>query len=123
LRSCAQPLRPFLDGGGCPIGSLASELADHDEEARRDLMASFDRWEGYLARRLARMRERGEMVVQAGPATLAMALMAGIQGVMLLTQTRRTSRPLRGALDAALIYLRSFAMPGAVAHPPAQADD
>jgi TetR/AcrR family transcriptional regulator, transcriptional repressor for nem operon len=108
--------------GGCPIGSLASELADRDEEARRDLTASFDRWEGYFARGLARMAERGELVGSADPATLAMAVMAGIQGGLLLTQTRKVSRPLRVALDAALIYLRNFAAQGATARPPARAD-
>ena len=102
--------------GGCPIGSLASELADHDEAARRDLAASFDRWEGYLYRGLARMRERGELVAQANPATLAISVMASIQGGLLLTQTRKTSRPLRVALDAAMIYLRSFATPDPPAH-------
>jgi TetR/AcrR family transcriptional regulator, transcriptional repressor for nem operon len=108
--------------GGCPIGSLASELADHDEEARRDLVASFDRWEGYLTCGLTRMRERGELVAQADPAMLAMAVMASIQGGLLLTQTRKTSRPLRVALDAALLYLRSFAASGPASRPPAQAD-
>jgi AcrR family transcriptional regulator len=95
--------------GGCPIGSLASELADHHEAVRRDLVGSFDRWEGYLARGLARMRERGELAPQADPTTLAMAVMASIQGGLLLTQTRKTSHALRVALDAALLYLRSFA--------------
>jgi AcrR family transcriptional regulator len=108
--------------GGCPIGSLASELADHDEEARRALATSFDRWEAYLARGLARMRERGELDGQADPATLAMAVMAGIQGGLLLTQTRKTSRPLRVALDAALIYLRNFAMAAPGAPPPSSID-
>ncbi len=94
--------------GGCPIGSLASELADHDDAARRDLVDSFDRWEGYLARGLKRMQARGDLEDRADPATLAIAVMAGIQGGRLLTQTRRNSRSLRVALDAALIYLKSF---------------
>jgi AcrR family transcriptional regulator len=97
--------------GGCPIGSLASELADHSEAARRDLVDSFDRWEGYLVRSFAHMRERGELVPQAEPTTLAMAVMASIQGGLLLTQTRRTSHALQVALDAAMIYLRSYAAP------------
>ena len=97
--------------GGCPIGSLASELADHDEDARQDLIASFDRWEGYLARGLTAMQARGELAPAADPATLATVVMAGIQGGLLLTQTRKTSRPLRIALDAALVYLRAFGVP------------
>lgn len=95
--------------GGCPIGSLASELADHHEVVRADLAGSFDRWEGYLARGLAQMRDRGELSPAADPAIMATATMAAIQGGLLLTRTRRSSRPLRIALDASLIYLRSFA--------------
>ncbi len=95
--------------GGCPLGSLASELADQDEGARMDLIGSFDAWEGYLARGLERMRARGELASAADPAALATATMASIQGGLLLTQTRRNARPLGLALDAALVYLRSFA--------------
>jgi AcrR family transcriptional regulator len=108
--------------GGCPIGSLASELADHDEAARRDLVGSFDRWEGYLGRGLARMRERGELVAPADPATLARAVMASVQGGLLLTKTRKTSHPLRVALDAAMVYLRSFAEPDPATRPPVPSD-
>lgn len=108
--------------GGCPIGSLASELADHDEEARRDLVASFNRWQGYLARGLARMKERGELDGQADPGTVAMAVMACIEGGLLLTQTRKISRPLRLALDAAMIYLQSFGVPGPATQRPASTD-
>ncbi len=66
-------------------------------------------WEGYLARGLERMWARGELAPAADPATLAATTLASIQGGLLLTQTRRSARPLRLALDAALAYLRSFA--------------
>lgn len=94
--------------GGCPLGSLASELADQTEAARVDLVNSFDVWEGYLARGLERMRARGELAATANPAALAAAAMASIQGGLLLTQVRKSARPLRLALNAALAYLRSF---------------
>ena len=96
--------------GGCPLGSLASELADQNEEARADLVNSFDAWEGYLARGLERMRARGEWVSAVDPTALAAATLASIQGGLLLMQTRRSARPLHLALDAALAYLRSFAV-------------
>jgi TetR/AcrR family transcriptional repressor of nem operon len=103
--------------GGCPIGSLASELAGHDEAARGDLVASFERWQQYLAHGLAQMQERGELVSEAVPGTLALATMASIQGGLLLTQTRRDAEPLRVALAAALSYLRMFAMASARPRP------
>jgi len=95
--------------GGCPIGSLASELSDGDEAARADLVAAFDRWEGYLARGLALMRTRGELRAIADPDALAATTMASIQGGLLLTQTRKDVRALRLALDGAFAYLRMFA--------------
>ena len=94
--------------GGCPIGSLASELADHSEPARGELVVSFERWQGYLARGLERMRERGQLATDAEPEILALATMASIQGGLLLARTQRNSRPLRVALDAAMAYLQMF---------------
>jgi len=95
--------------GGCPVGSLASELSDRDEVARAALVAAFDRWEGYLARGLGRMLERGGLRADANPAVLAASTMASIQGGLLLAQARKDARALRLALDAALIYLGAFA--------------
>ncbi len=95
--------------GGCPIGSLASELADQDEAARVSLVRSFDRWERYLVEGFARMRERGDLRADADPAELAVAVMTSLQGGLLLTQTRKTTHPLRIALRAALVFVHTFA--------------
>lgn len=95
--------------GGCPIGSLASELADQDERARLALAGSFDQWEHYLIEGLARMKERGDLRSDADPAELAVAVMSSVQGGLLLTQTRKTTYPLQVALHTALTYVRSFA--------------
>lgn len=95
--------------GGCPVGSLASELADHDEASRVALVSSFDRWEGYLVAGLTAMQERGELRKDADPAELAVAVMTSLQGGRLLSQTRKTVQPLQIALHAALSYVRSFA--------------
>lgn len=93
---------------GCPLGSLANELADHDEHARRDLVESFAAWQGYLVDGLERMRSRGDLLPSADPEALATAVFASLQGGLLLAKTRKEARPLRIALDAALAHLRSF---------------
>jgi AcrR family transcriptional regulator len=95
--------------GGCPIGGLASELAETDEQARTELAAGFDRWEAPLRKGLLEMRARGKLRRGADPAQLATATLAAIQGGLVLTQTRRDPQQLRIALDAAYAYLRSFA--------------
>jgi TetR/AcrR family transcriptional regulator, transcriptional repressor for nem operon len=95
--------------GGCPIGGLAGELAETDEQARTELAAGFDRWEAPIREGLRRMQADGKLRRGADPARLANATLAAIQGGLVLTQTRRDPRQLRIALDAAYAYLRSFA--------------
>jgi AcrR family transcriptional regulator len=95
--------------GGCPIGGLAGELAETDEQARAELAAGFDRWEAPLREGLQQMQADGKLRRGADPARLATATLAAIQGGLVLTQTRRDPRQLRIALDAAYTYLRSFA--------------
>jgi AcrR family transcriptional regulator len=95
--------------GGCPIGSLASELSDLDEDARAALDAGFARWETAIRGGLAAMRERGELREGADPEELALATVASLQGGLLLSQVRRDSRPLRVALDGAIGRIRGFA--------------
>src|SRR6266550_962314 len=92
--------------GGCPIGSLAGQLAESDPDARAAIAAGFDRWEAHIRGGLTRMKARGRLRKDADPATLATATMASIQGGLLLTQVRRDPNQLRIALNAARNNLR-----------------
>lgn len=91
--------------GGCPVGSLASELSERSEAARELLTHSFQTWESHLAGGQAAMRDRGDLAADANPAELARALLAALQGGLLLAQTTRTTRPLELALDMALEHV------------------
>jgi TetR/AcrR family transcriptional regulator, transcriptional repressor for nem operon len=93
---------------GCPIGSLASEVAERNEGARLRAAAAFDAWEGLFADALERMRERGELRADASPAALATALLAGIEGGLLLSQTRKHPASLRIAVAAALAHAKTY---------------
>ena len=95
--------------GGCPVGSLASELADVDETARQALCAGFERWESAIRDGLATMRERGELRADADPDALALATLTTLQGGLLLSQTRRDATPLATGLDAAVAHIRTYA--------------
>ncbi|MEV5694623.1 TetR/AcrR family transcriptional regulator [Micromonospora globbae] len=95
--------------GGCAIGSLASELVESCEAMRADLVAAFDRWEAPIREGLRRMRERGVLVPEADVDRLATALLAAVQGGLLLSQVRRRTEPLRAATDAAIGYIETFA--------------
>lgn len=94
---------------GCPLGSLANELSELDDDARDLLVDAFSSWERLLADGLARMIEVGTLSSDADPATLAVSTIASLQGGLLLAELERSTRPLEIALDAAIAHLRSFA--------------
>jgi len=93
--------------GGCPIASLASQLAENDEAARLQLAHSFQRWSSGLREGLARMHQQGRLCPEADPEALATALLASLQGGLLLAQLQRTTKPLEVALDTALAHVES----------------
>lgn len=94
---------------GCPLGSLASELADQDEDARVTLAEQFANWEELLATGLERMRQEGVLRAEADPAVLATSIMAALQGGYLLAQVTHDARPMEVALDMALDRVRAHA--------------
>jgi TetR/AcrR family transcriptional regulator, transcriptional repressor for nem operon len=91
--------------GGCPLGSLASELADRSERAREMLAHGFVLWESHLVTGLRVMRDRGALRPEAKPEDLATTVIAALQGGLLLAQTARSSRPLELALDMAIDHI------------------
>ena len=93
--------------GGCPIGSLAGQLAEHDDAARRELADGLDRWQAAIRDGLERMSARGELLADADPVLLAQRTLAAVQGGLLLTQIRRDPNELRCALDGALDAIRA----------------
>jgi hypothetical protein len=92
---------------GCPIGTLATEVAGRNEAARMQAAAGFDAWERLLADALERMRQRGELRADARPAVLATGLLASIEGGMVLSQTRKDAASLRIAVDTGLEQVRT----------------
>lgn len=95
--------------GGCPIGSLAGQLADHHEGSRRALADGFDRWEAALRTGLDAMADRGDLREGTDVAALATRVLGAIQGGLLLTQVRRDPGQMRQAAETVLTLLRSAA--------------
>jgi TetR/AcrR family transcriptional regulator, transcriptional repressor for nem operon len=95
--------------GGCPVGSLAGQLAETDERARVALEDSFARWEQPISEGLRSMRDQGKLARRADPDELATATLASIQGGLLLTQIRRDPGQLASALEATYANLRAHA--------------
>jgi AcrR family transcriptional regulator len=93
--------------GGCELGSLAGQLAETSEGVRMQLVQAFARWEAPLRRGLRAMRARGELREDTDPDDLALALLAALQGGLLLTQTRRDIAPLRAVLTTVMAQVRA----------------
>jgi TetR/AcrR family transcriptional repressor of nem operon len=94
--------------GGCPLGSLVSELADQSEPARRVLAQCFADWQSYLSEGFKAMRDNGELAAQADPAELALTMISALQGGLLMAQTMRSARPLELALNMALQHTTAY---------------
>lgn len=97
--------------GGCRLGSLAAEVADRDELLRLDLVDALSTWESYLGTGLRELKAQGALRPDADPLALAETTIAIIQGGYLLATTKKDVRPMRNALAAASVHLRSFAVP------------
>ena len=87
------------------MGSLASELANDSEPARKRLADSFSMWRDRIENGLARMQERGELSASADPHDLALALLSAVEGGLLLAKTTHSSRPLEIAIDMAIDHV------------------
>ncbi|WP_199443541.1 TetR/AcrR family transcriptional regulator [Umezawaea beigongshangensis] len=93
--------------GECDLGSLAGELSATDEQSREDLANGFIRWRDLLLNGLRAMRDRQELRADADLDELAFALLAALQGGVLLSRTIRHVQPLEAAVHAALAHVHS----------------
>ncbi len=93
--------------GGCPIGSLGSELAEEYPEAREALADGFARWAEAIAAGLRAMHGRGELRPDTDPDHLGLALLTALQGGLLLTQIRRDTVALEAGLDTVLAQVEA----------------
>jgi len=78
--------------GGCPLGNLATELADAHEGFRRRLAEGFDRWRHCLAASLSRAQSMGSLAADVDAEVLARFLVASIEGAILLTKVQKDIR-------------------------------
>jgi len=93
---------------GCALGSLASDVADHDDVARRALEQLFAEWQGLLADVLRRLQGTGALPADAPVDQLATGLMGALQGGYMLAQTARDVAPMGTSIDMALAHIDSL---------------
>jgi AcrR family transcriptional regulator len=88
--------------GGCPLGSLGSQLAEADPQARALVAAGFGRWSAAISDGLRALHAAGHLPAGINPDDLAVTLLAALQGGLLLAQVQRDTRPLETAVDTLL---------------------
>jgi AcrR family transcriptional regulator len=92
--------------GGCPLGSLAGQLAETDPHARALLASGFGQWQAAIGDGLRRLHDAGHLADGTDPDALAVTLLATLQGGLLLAQVQRDSRPLETAVGTLLELAR-----------------
>ena len=92
--------------GGCPLGSLAGQLAETDAQARALIAAGFGQWSAAIGDGLRRLHAAGHLPDGTDPDDLAVTLLAALQGGLVLAQLQRDTRPLETAIDTLLELTR-----------------
>jgi AcrR family transcriptional regulator len=95
--------------GGCPLGSLSSELSDDHPWARDALAASFTAWSEAIRAGLAIMAGNGALPPGTDPGRLALALLTAVQGGLILAQAQRSTDALEAALDTVIAHIQEHA--------------
>jgi AcrR family transcriptional regulator len=92
------------------LGNQQLELhrVDTDPLARARLTRAFAQWEDLIRDGLEAIAARGELPPGLDVGRLALAMLAGVQGGLLLSQVRRDTGPLEAAVDAMIEHLRSL---------------
>lgn len=107
-KACERQLEKVYLRGGCIYGSLTGELLE-EAEVLDDLAAGYEKWIDLFCAGLSAMRSRGELVEQADPRHLAVALVAAHQGGTMLAFATGRPEPFRAVVGAAVDYVASFA--------------
>src|SRR5258708_1722999 len=95
--------------GGCPLGSLSSELSDDRPWARDALAASFTAWSEAIRSGLAAMTGNGTLPPETDPGQLALALTTAVQGGLLLAPAQHTTHALEAALGTVVAHIHDHA--------------
>lgn len=93
---------------GCPLGSMANEIADKDQDLRRAIATHFDEWLQMLIDAIDRLRTLGVLRAEADSRALAIGLLAALQGGYLLAKTARDVKFMRVAVDMAIAQIRAL---------------
>jgi TetR/AcrR family transcriptional repressor of nem operon len=95
--------------GGCPIGALGSQLGELDHDARSGVAAGFHRWQAAIRRGFESMLANGTLPAGTDVGALATAMLASLQGGLLLGQMHRDTSPLEAAITTMINHVELLA--------------
>lgn len=93
-------------GVHCPLGVLITEIGRHTPAAQAVTGKLLAQWQHRLERGIEEMKDAGEIRADVDPARAAAALIAAIQGGVVILMSSGSSTHLEYALDLCLDYLQ-----------------
>ena len=105
IRKWSEALLLLSRGQGCPLGALVYQLPRTAQGASKEVAAGMEVWRQLVENGLANMKARGELADEAEPAEIALAVLAAVQGGLLLSKSSKSNRALEIALAMALEHV------------------
>ncbi|HEY1822217.1 MAG TPA: TetR family transcriptional regulator [Trebonia sp.] len=96
-------------GQQCPLSALITQLGRVTPGAQAVVSELMGQWQGQIAAGISHMQAAGEISHDLDAARTAAAILAGIQGGVLMMLSTGDLTPLEAALDLGIGYLRSTA--------------
>ena len=106
IRKWTEALLLLSRGQGCPLGALVYQLPRTAQGANKKVAEGMEAWRRLMENGLANMKARGELADEAKPAEIALAVLAAVQGGLLLSKSTKSNRALEIALAMALEHVR-----------------
>ena len=93
-------------GQQCPLNALVSQLGRMTPGAQAVVAELMSQWQGDIKAGIIRMQAAGEVTGELDAGRAAAAILAGIQGGVVMLMSTGDLTPLEAALDLGLDYLR-----------------
>ncbi|PJJ61376.1 TetR/AcrR family transcriptional regulator [Compostimonas suwonensis] len=93
-------------GRTCPLSVLVTQLGREVPEVQSIIVHLFERWQGAIERGILSMQAAGSMPASVDAASAARALLAGIQGGVVIMLATGSVEHLESAIDHSLDALR-----------------
>src|SRR3984957_17164447 len=95
----------------CPLSALTTQLGRATPGAQAVVSELMGQWQAEIAAGVRSMQAAGEIAADLDPMRTAAAIVAGIQGGVVMLMSTGDTTPLEAALDLAIAYLQASSPP------------